>query len=90
VILEGDSQEVVKALRKEGPCWMSYGHIIEDTRSCFQFINPLEVNFVRREANRAAHVMAQYAISSQLNHVWMGECPPFIRSIVVSETFVEV
>jgi ribonuclease HI len=90
VILEGDSQEVVKALRKEGPCWMSYGHIIEDTRSCFQFINPLEVNFVRREANRAAHVMAQYAISSQLNHVWMGECPPFIRNIVVSETFVEV
>jgi ribonuclease HI len=84
VVLESDSQVVVTALRKDGPCWTSYGQIIEDTRSCFQFIKPLEVNFVRREANRAAHVMAKYAVCSQLNHVWMGECPPPIRSIVVS------
>jgi hypothetical protein len=31
VVFEGDSQVVVNALKKDGPCWTSFGQIIEDT-----------------------------------------------------------
>jgi len=35
VHLEGDSLNVVNALKKTGPCCTSFGHLIEDTRLWF-------------------------------------------------------
>jgi hypothetical protein len=36
VHLEGDSLIVVEALKKKEPCWSSFGHLIDDARTCLQ------------------------------------------------------
>jgi uncharacterized Fe-S center protein len=44
------------------------------------------VEYVRREANQAAHVMARCAISQMLDNTWVEECPSFIQTIVEAES----
>jgi hypothetical protein len=34
VQLEGNALNVVAALKKEGPCWSPFGHLIADTCMC--------------------------------------------------------
>jgi hypothetical protein len=45
----------------------------------------MDVHHVKREANMAAHVLAKCALSHFLDKIWVGECPPFIHSIVLAE-----
>jgi hypothetical protein len=45
----------------------------------------VEVQHVRRSANRVAHVLAKYAISQLLNNTWIDECPNIIQNVVVAD-----
>jgi hypothetical protein len=85
ITLEGDSLEVVLALRRKDLDNMSYGHLIHDTRVCFSFFNSLDIVHVRRDANKAAHVLAHCASSQMLDQVWLEECPPLIQQVVAVE-----
>jgi ribonuclease HI len=85
VIFEGDSQVLVLALHKGNQCCSSIGQIIEDTRHYFSAVHPYGVNFVKREANTAAHKLAKSALCRQIDQVWVGECPPDIQRVVATE-----
>jgi hypothetical protein len=76
---------VVLALRRRGHCNQANEFLIEDSRTMLSFFNSVEVVHVRREANKAAHVLARNAISQLLDKVWVAECPPLISSIVLAE-----
>ena len=54
VILEGDSLQVVQALRSMSQNWSPYGQIVDDARSVL-YTRSWTVSHVRREANSAAH-----------------------------------
>jgi ribonuclease HI len=85
VILEGDSLVVMLALMREEVRNQAHGLLLEDIRSTFSNFLSLEVHHIQREANMAAHVLAKYALSRSLDKIWLGECPPFILSIVLAK-----
>jgi ribonuclease HI len=62
IILEGDSLQVVQALRCMSQNWSPYGQIVEDARSVLYTRMSWIVSHVKREANPAAHYLAKYAL----------------------------
>jgi ribonuclease HI len=84
IILEGDSLEVVIALRRKVSANWVCGQLLDDIKTFFSHFNSVDVRHVRRDANKGAHVLAKCAISQLLDMVWVEECPPFIHSIVLA------
>jgi hypothetical protein len=62
IMLEGDSLEVVQALKKNGSCWSSYGQVVNEMKMLLEHFQVWEVNHVRRVANNAAHCLAKLAL----------------------------
>lgn len=85
VHLEGDSQIIVNALLREGPCWSRYGYLLEAARHRLHGFQEWCVTHTRRDANEAAHRLAKRALTHSLNFVWQGSYPDFIQSIVMIE-----
>lgn len=63
IILEGDSLEVVSALQRKDSNYQVFGHLLADIQAFFSHFISVEVVHVRRDANKAAHVLAKCAIS---------------------------
>jgi hypothetical protein len=82
VHFKGDSLNVVSVLKKEGPCWSTFGHLIEDSKLCLNRLLPFFVHHIKREANKVAHCWAKLAISWLLNEAWVEECSLFIRNVL--------
>jgi ribonuclease HI len=74
VVLEGDSMELVKALRNDDVCWNRYGHLIQDAQ-IFQRLTEWKVVHVRRSANTEAHKPAKMALSSSEEHLISSRFP---------------
>jgi hypothetical protein len=62
IIVGGDSLEVAQALRKEDQCWNRYEMLINDTKVVLLSFPSWETSHVKRGANTAAHILAQYAL----------------------------
>lgn len=56
ILLEGDSSVIVSALGAREPSHRNYGQILNDIKSLFSHFSLVEVQHVRRSANRVAHV----------------------------------
>lgn len=72
VILEGDSLEVIQALRSEESSWNQYGvcgHLMEDAKNLLHSCQVWRVNHVKREANEIAHRLAKRALGLDEDHV---------------------
>jgi ribonuclease HI len=85
VMLEGDSLQVVQALKCMSQNWSPYGQIVEDARSVLYTSRSWIVSHVKREANSAAHYLAKYALFNVQDRVWMEECRDCISHIVSLE-----
>jgi hypothetical protein len=84
--LERDALKyLVEALKKEGPCWNLFGHLIVDTRACLSQVLSYSVLHVQIEANTVAHKLAKLALSQLLDEVWLDECPFVIRNVIIAE-----
>lgn len=64
VIMEGDALAVAKGLRQEAPSWCQY---FEDTQSILNSLPFWKATHVCREANGAAHGLAQAALNQFLD-----------------------
>jgi ribonuclease HI len=82
IIAEGDSLEVVGALRRDGECCNSYGHIVEEAKALFNTMESWSVKHVGRENNSAAHHLAQYAATREDDQTWVSDFPDFLQSFV--------
>ena len=40
---------------------------------------------MKREYNRAAHEIAQYARQNEVSHVWKGVCPSMLSHVVQAD-----
>ncbi|XP_042973040.1 uncharacterized protein LOC122304840 [Carya illinoinensis] len=87
VMLEGDSQVVVKDTNDNVDIWADYVVIIEDTRRLMKNNMSWSVNFIHREANNLAHSLAKMALTCAEEIVWMEEAPPQIMSSVLREKY---
>lgn len=66
VDLEGDSLQVVQAIRDSGIIWSRYGHITGDTRWVLNSLRSWIIGHVKRVANSAAHHLAKEAVRGLL------------------------
>lgn len=57
IILEGDSLEVVTALRRKVSANQVCGQLLDDIKTFFSHFTSVDVRHVRRDANKAAHVL---------------------------------
>lgn len=89
-ILEGDSLEVVQAAGNEGDLWNNYRPVVEEAKGVLNGRHPWEIRHVRRSANEAAHTIAKWAVSCNVNQLWLTTTPPCIKDIVMAESlFIE-
>ena len=61
VILEGDSEIIIKALKNGGPSSSSFGHIIKDIMVLSSSFRNVLFSHTRRQGNRVAHEMPRLA-----------------------------
>jgi ribonuclease HI len=90
IILERDYLEVVTALRRKVYANRVCGQLLDDIKTLFSHFPSVDVRHVRRDANKAAHVLAKCAISQMLDMVWVEECLPFIHIIVLADIDVSM
>lgn len=85
LILEGDALEIVMALGSDDKGVGYYGNLIVETRGILMGFLSWTVQHVGRDANKATHCLAKFAVSNQLNHVWIDSYPLSILGIVNAE-----
>jgi hypothetical protein len=82
IILKGDSSIVISALRDEGPCNRAYGQVVDDIKTYLTHFIFVEVVHVRRNANKAIHVLAKCAISQLLDNIYgLRGAPPSFKML---------
>ena len=85
VILEGDSMEVIQALRENLQPLTPMGLLIEDVRRFSQNFDELLYSHTKRNGNAVAHSLAKYALSIPDFLVWIEDVPSHIFPIVQAD-----
>jgi hypothetical protein len=85
ILFEGDALQVIKAIGEEGPCFNSFGHLIDCIHSELRTLEQARFIHVRREANSAAHLLAQLATAHVTLSTWLGYAPLSVGDIVRRE-----
>ena len=85
VIIEGDSEVVIKALNSSNTSSTSFGHIIQDIKIVSAAFSEIRFCHTRRQGNKVAHSIARRACNFSPFIVWMEDVPPDILSMYFSE-----
>jgi ribonuclease HI len=88
IVLETDSQLLVLALNRNEADSSRLGVIIDDLKMQLRLsFSSFEINFCKREFNRAAHELARLGYSNDVNRamLWELEVPASIAGIVSGE-----
>nr|POE67196.1 putative ribonuclease h protein [Quercus suber] len=85
VILEGDSDTIIRALFGGGFDSSSFGHIIRDIKLLSSVFQNLSFCHTRRQGNSVAHRLARLACKFSHFQIWMEDLPPDIVSVYLSE-----
>ena len=86
IVLEGDSQKVIKMLDRLESDDSSCGLLIDDTIVLCQDFMCWEVSWIPRSFNVPAHNFAKYAINLADSCIWRDSPPSFICSALVADS----
>lgn len=84
IILEGDSEIVIKAIRSEDESFSSHGHLIVQAKIFFDFFHYLSLSHICRQGNFVAHNLARYARHASGLIVWMENVPPHLNYVLLA------
>ena len=84
VILESDTLIAVNSVlaAETNGC---LGHVYQGILSLISSFSSWKIKHVKRDYNRAAHELMQYARQEEESHVWIGVCPPMVVHVVREE-----
>lgn len=85
VMLEGDAQVVINAVKSPFPDDSGTGHLTADLRVALSSIPDWEVGHICRQSNQVAHVLASLALREDMDRVWLYDPPDCIREILYAE-----
>ena len=80
LILEGDSEAVIKAILGDYMDCSYLGHVLKDIKFLFSSFSFISVKHIHREGNCVAHKLARRAIRDPFL-VWMETVPPDILDV---------
>jgi ribonuclease HI len=85
VVFEGDAKGVVDRINSAevDRGWM--GQVISDIKLEISALEGWRVQFVRREDNKAAHILAQMTVQHDLTHVWDRSPPACLQEVIELE-----
>lgn len=83
-ILEGDALQVVTNFSKDKKNWSQGGPLINDAKHLLNSFARWSINHRKRDANKAAHVVAQDALKLQEDLYDLEDIPNCIYPIVIS------
>ncbi|XP_030970588.1 uncharacterized protein LOC115990962 [Quercus lobata] len=85
VIVEGDSELIISALRSEEESFTSFGHLISSIKQSLGIFSCISFSHTHRLGNSLAHNLAQYAIHIDALTVWMEDVPPQLHHVLVTD-----
>ena len=85
VILEGDSEVLMKTLKNGRNSLTHYGNLIADIFFLTSHFSRVQFSFVRRQCNRLAHSLARRASIIQQMSVWMEEVPLDLTPVFLAD-----
>ena len=83
VVFEGDSLQVIQAFNQDNTDHLTYGHILEDTRTQVAAVSSFEFIFNTRHCNIIADALAKKAKNCRETRVWIDFMPEDIALLVV-------
>jgi hypothetical protein len=83
--LEGDSLNVVIAIKGRGSPRGRYGQVVEDIQQVLKGFRRCVIGHVKRGANSCAYRLAKIVAKEIYDKIWMEETPNFIFDIVSLE-----
>jgi hypothetical protein len=83
--VEGHSLQVVKALNHKEVVWTMYEQIVKDIKMVLRNCEYWEIRHIKRDGNRAAHLLIKMSACLNSNRVWFNCFPDCIKDIVTSE-----
>jgi ribonuclease HI len=85
VIVEGDSEMLVRAVTSLGGSATVYGHVVEDVQYLTQQMTHCEFTYVRRQLNQIAHALARRANSVYDFATWMEAVPSDLWHVILQD-----
>ena len=83
--MEGDSIQVLNALKSEEQVWSNFRHLVDDTKYAMRNVPGWKCCHVRRDANGAAHNLVKAAVINGLDYTWIVEVSDCICDVISKE-----
>ncbi|KAK9997512.1 hypothetical protein SO802_022198 [Lithocarpus litseifolius] len=87
IIVEGDSEVIIKALNNGVLPSSSFGLIIKDIKVLSSSLGKILFSHTRRQGNRVAHGLARMACNFAHFLSWMEDVPPGVKEVYLSEAW---
>ena len=84
-IVEGDSDVVISALRKEEESFSSFGHLISSIKHYLHSCSCISFSHTRRSGNSIAHSLAKFAKHLVDLSVWMEDVSPQVHDVLLTD-----
>ena len=80
VIFESDASSIISAVSQA--CYGGVmGHLVHSIQSAKSVFSCCSFNHVKRDYNKTAHELAQFAKCNQASNLWKGVSPPFLAHL---------
>jgi hypothetical protein len=90
LVLEGDAQVVIFAIKSELKHDGCYGHLVEDIKSLLHSFSQWECCYIGCSCNGVAHSLAKLACNQIIDRTWRCETLGTIRDIILMEQSVSI
>ena len=85
VIIEGDSEIIIKVLCSEDESFFSYGHLIAEAKLSMVSFYSFCVSHIHRQGNSVAHDLSRHARHVSCIMVWMEDFPPHNNFVLLAD-----
>ena len=85
IMLEGDALFVITKILQFEPSLSEVGNLVDAAKDLMKSFDRCKVQYVRREANEAAHCLAKSALSLKADLYWVDDCPKFLFPVLVKD-----
>ena len=85
IIIEGDTQVVIKVLQNPETCQWPFQKVVEGSMLSLSYLKAWTASHVGRTGNEATHLMAKMAKSLLDCKIWVEDTPPIIADQVLKD-----